>query len=115
MSAGKKNVLFAACILLLAALSAVWLWLHRQTGTGTAVVEYGDANLRIEYSLNKDARYDLDTGYYTVHFEVKDGKIRFVDSPCPDHTCESFGWLSEPGAWAACLPARAKLSIAAAE
>ena len=40
-----------------------------------------------------------------------DGGIRFVESPCPDHTCESFGVLTKQGDWAACLPARAKLSV----
>lgn len=111
MSSRRKNLIFAAVICLLAALS--WLWLqHSARGSGeTAVVEYGDAGQRVEYPLNKNARYDLDTGYYTVHFEVQNGRIRFVDSPCPDHTCESFGWLQNAGDWAACLPARAKLSV----
>ena len=111
MSSRRKNLIFAAVICLLAALS--WLWLqHSARGSGeTAVVEYGDAGQCVEYPLNKNARYDLDTGYYTVHFEVQNGRIRFVDSPCPDHTCESFGWLQNAGDWAACLPARAKLSV----
>ena len=111
MSSRRKNLIFAAVICLLAALS--WLWLqHSARGSGeTAVVEYGDAGQCVEYPLNKNARYDLDTGYYTVHFEVQNGRIRFVDSPCPDHTCESFGWLQNDGDWAACLPARAKLIV----
>lgn len=111
MSSRRKNLIFAAVICLLAALS--WLWLqHSARGSGeTAVVEYGDAGQCVEYPLNKNARYDLDTGYYTVHFEVQNGRIRFVNSPCPDHTCESFGWLQNAGDWAACLPAHAKLSV----
>ena len=35
--------------------------------------------------LDKNDTYDVDTGYYTVHIEVKDGAARFVDSPGPDH------------------------------
>ena len=42
---------------------------------------------------------------------IQDGAARFVDSPCPDHICESFGWLSEEDQTATCLPARAVLSI----
>jgi len=34
-----------------------------------------------------------------------------VDSPCPDHLCENFGWLSRAGDWAACLPAKASLTL----
>ena len=53
------------------------------------------------------------THLYTIHLEVKDGAIAFVDSPCPDHLCENYGWLSREGDWAACLPARASLTIVA--
>ena len=37
--------------------------------------------------------------------QVKDGAIAFLDSQCPDHICEQFGWLDKDGAWAACVPA----------
>ena len=51
------------------------------------------------------------TWTYTVHIEVKDGAARFVDSPCPDHICEGYGWLSAEDQSATCLPARAVLTI----
>ena len=44
-------------------------------------------------------------------FEAENGGIRFVESPCPDHTCESFGVLTKQGDWAACLPARASVTV----
>ena len=72
---------------------------------------YGDANTVQKISLDKDAVYDIDTGYLTVHIEVKDGAARFIDSPCPDHICESFGWISQEDQTATCLPARAVLTI----
>ena len=62
-------------------------------------------------SLDKDAVYDIDTGYLTVHIEVKDGAARFIDSPCPDHICESFRLDLAGGSTATCLPARAVLTI----
>ena len=61
--------------------------------------------------LDVDETYDVDTGYYTVHIQIKDGAARFVDSPCPDHICEGFGWLSDEDQTATCLPARAVLTI----
>ena len=72
---------------------------------------YGDANTVQKISLDQDAVYDIDTGYLTVHIEVKDGAARFIDSPCPDHICESFGWISQEDQTATCLPARAVLTI----
>ena len=68
------------------------------------------------YRLNFDG-YDTmsispdDTGYLTVHIQVQDGAARFVDSPCPDHICEHYGWLREEDQTATCLPARAVLTI----
>ena len=42
---------------------------------------------------------------------VKDGAIRFIDSPCPDHLCEGFGWLAKPDDWAACIPCQAAVTV----
>jgi hypothetical protein len=77
----------------------------------TALLTYGDSSETLRIPLDTDKTYDVDTGYYTIHLQVKDGRIAFVDSPCPDHTCESFGWLNREGQWAACLPAKAMLTI----
>ena len=72
---------------------------------------YGDNNTTMNLPLDKNDTYDVDTGYYTVHIEIKDGAARFVDSPCPDHICEHYGWLREEDQTATCLPARAVLTI----
>ena len=94
------NLVFAAVIL---AAAAVLLLVRKANQTGAplcAELIYGDSNTRLTFPLEKDADYDVDTG-----------AARFVDSPCPDHICESFGWLSEEDQTATCLPARAVLSI----
>ena len=83
------NLVFAAVIL---AAAAVLLLVRKANQTGAplcAELIYGDSNTRLTFPLEKDA----------------------VDSPCPDHICESFGWLSEEDQTATCLPARAVLSI----
>lgn len=105
----KTNLIFTVVLLLVAAGSFLWL---RQRPTGAvATVTYGDEGKTIQILLKEDKRYDLDTGYYTVHLEVKNGRIAFVDAPCPDHICENYGWLSKDGDWAACLPARANVTV----
>ena len=105
------NVLFAAVVLAAAGL----LFFLRCSRPGSAKLEaeltYGDANTVLPISLAKDAAYDVDTGYLTVHIQVQDGAARFVDSPCPDHICENYGWLREEDQSATCLPARAVLTI----
>ena len=76
-----------------------------------AVLTYGDPQTTLTFALSKDGVYDVDTGEYTIHLRVEDGAIAFVDSPCPDHLCEGFGRLKAQGDWAACMPARASLTI----
>ena len=88
------NILFAVVVL---AIAAVLLAVRSHNATGgklTAQLIYGDANAVLDIPLEKDETYSVDTGYYTVHIEVKNGRARFIESPCPDHICEGFGWLS---------------------
>ncbi|MCL2057159.1 MAG: NusG domain II-containing protein [Oscillospiraceae bacterium] len=39
-----------------------------------------------------------------VRFEVRDGRIAFVQSDCPDQICVDTGFIGTPGQSAACLP-----------
>ena len=106
------NLIFAVVVLAIAGVLFALRGAHTTGSTLEAELTYGDANTVQKFSLDKDATYDVDTGYYTVHIEVKDGAARFVDSPCPDHICEGYGWLSAEDQSATCLPARAVLTIA---
>ena len=106
------NLLFAAVILLAAGALFALRSVSRTPGASLAAeLTYGDNNTVLHIPLTEDKTYDVDTGYLTVHIEVKDGAARFLDSPCPDHICETFGWLTEEDQTATCLPARAVLTI----
>lgn len=104
------NLAFAAVILVLAGLLLV---LRKGPSDAPLAAEliYGDNNTVMQIPLDGPARYDVDTGYLTVHIEVTEGAARFVNSPCPDHVCESFGWITVEDQTASCLPARAVLTI----
>ena len=105
-SAWKKNVIFALVVLALAA--GIFLAVraqHPAKGSGLqAVVDFGDG-VTETLPLAQDHDYLYEVGDYIVHLQVKDGAIAFLDSQCPDHVCEQFGWLDKDGAWAACVPA----------
>ncbi len=106
------NLLFGAVILAAAALLFFLRDAGRDTGAALAAqLIYGDENTVLDIPLDADGVYDVDTGYLTVHIEVRDGAARFVDSPCPDHICEGYGWLTIEDQSATCLPARAVLTI----
>lgn len=108
----RQNLVFLLCVL--AVLAALFAWRRAAAGgtraAGTAaLLQYGETEQYIP--LDSDAVYDIDTGAYIIHLRVQDGGIAFVDSPCPDHLCEGFGVLRRTGDWAACLPARASVTI----
>ena len=100
----QKNLLFAVVLLLAAAVLFWALRGRKQEKTLVAVVDFGDG-ITETIPLDKDYDYLYDVGDYVVHLQVKDGAVAFLDSQCPDHVCEQFGWLREEDAWAACVPA----------
>ena len=61
-------------------------------------------------SLDKDSIYTVDA-IYPVTLEVKDGAIAFIDSLCPNHDCEGFGYISKQYETAICLPAKVSVQI----
>ena len=73
----RLNILFAIIILLAA--GVLWLCFgHPAAGSGlVAVLTYGDDSTQLRIPLDTDHRYDIDTGYYTIHLVVENGGIRF--------------------------------------
>lgn len=53
--------------------------------------------------IDQPLEFSLDDEYHNL-VRVERGKIRFVETTCPDHTCVRTGWLTKPGQVAACLP-----------
>ncbi len=109
--AARKNLIFGVCLALVLAALLAWRALALGDRGAVALVQYGDPGQELRIPLDEDGRYDIDTGFYTIHLVVEEGTIRFADSPCPDHLCEGFGRLSRAGDWAACLPAKASVTI----
>lgn len=105
------NLIFTVLILAAAVGLLIWRGSRPTVDRVTAQLTYGDNNTRMEIPLDTDTTYHVDTGYYIVNIEVKDGKARFYDSPCPDHKCEGFGWIWEEDQQAICIPARAVLMV----
>ena len=46
-----------------------------------------------------------------VKFEIKDNKIRFLESDCPDKICVNTGFIWIAGQTAVCLPNKMSLTI----
>ena len=111
----QKNLIFAAVVLAAAALLFVLYCANAPKAEPlVAVVDFGDG-ITETIPLDEDHDYLYDVGDYIVHLQVQDGAVAFLDSQCPDHVCEQFGWLSEQDAWAACVPAGVYVTVQAAE
>lgn len=109
----KKNLIFTLAVLILAAAIGGYYLIQRANRPDkVAHLVYGTVErTQTNIDLREDADYTFESNGYQIHLQVRDGAIAFVDSPCPDHVCEGFGWLSEVYDWAACMPAQAMLTI----
>ncbi|MBQ7166580.1 MAG: NusG domain II-containing protein [Treponema sp.] len=101
--AGVKILDLPVLLLSVAALIASVLLVRRGGGDERLLVVRTQEG-EFVYPLSKDAVYRIEGAVGISEIEVSGGKARFRDSPCPGKTCVMSGELSEPGAWAACLP-----------
>ena len=81
-----------------------WRYMTATKGD-VAIVAIDSTAKRQEISLAEDAIHTITEGNFVVTLEVKDGAIRFINSQCPDHLCEGFGFVSEEDEFAVCMPA----------
>ena len=63
------------------------------------------------FSLENDGIYSVDGTIGETEFEIKDGKARIINSPCPNKTCVSSGWSTT----LVCLPNKVIATIEDAE
>lgn len=73
---------------------------------GSRVLAQADGDT-YEYSLDKDGIYKVEGALGYTTFEIKDKKVRIIDSPCPNKTCIDQGWTSP----IVCLPNRVIITI----
>lgn len=68
----------------------------------------GEEVSRVPLDEDREFVFDEEKG---VVFEVKGGKIRFLNSGCPDKICVKTGFISKGGQNAVCLPNRIEIKI----
>ena len=65
-----------------------------------SVVKVNAAGNLYEYSAKQDGIYKVGGALGITTFEIKNGRVRIIDSPCPNKTCRNQGWHSP----LVCLP-----------
>jgi len=107
ISRGDGVVIGVAVALLLAVFITLW----QPEGHGAEAVVYLNGNrwARLNLFQNQDIKVPGPLGISQL--QVRDGKIRFVDSPCPTKLCVHAGWLSQGGESATCLPNHVSVQV----
>ncbi len=107
----KRSDVFVIFLTLLLVFTSWVLFLKSPKQLPVAVITVdGKAEKEIDLTLQEDCIITLKTDP-VVTLEVKDHKIRFINSECPDGTCEKMGFLSSAGQTAACIPAKVIVTI----
>lgn len=100
-------------ITMLALLLLAFLFQHYWSNTSAAsrfqVINAQQQPQHFSLDQNKIHRISGKIGDSTI--EVRDHKVRFVDSPCKAKLCVHSGWLTDAGDTAACLPNRVLIQI----
>ncbi len=84
-------------------------WQADGHGAEAVVLVNGKRWARLDLFQNQDLDVPGPLGH--SHIQVRDGQVRFVNSPCPNQLCVHTGWLSQGGEVAICLPNRVSLQI----
>ncbi|MCD4784266.1 MAG: NusG domain II-containing protein [Candidatus Eremiobacteraeota bacterium] len=80
-----------------------FIFLHKKVESKSLVI-YADGRKKV-YSL-QCAKFDVKTKCGTVKVKVNDGRVRIIESTCPDKWCTRMGPIDEPGEYIVCLPSK---------
>jgi hypothetical protein len=73
------------------------------SSAGWVEVRSGDAMVG-RYALDEDRDVTVHGRLGDSHLRIEGGRVRFIDSPCPNKVCVHAGWLEHGGDAAACIP-----------
>ncbi|MEG2858121.1 MAG: NusG domain II-containing protein, partial [Clostridia bacterium] len=76
-------------------------------GQFATISQHGETR---EVSLKHDAQISVDGAV----IEVNNGRIRILESDCPDKICVKTGWISRGGQTIACVPLGIVITISGA-
>lgn len=107
----KRSDVFVIFLTLLLIFTSFVFFFNSPEKSPVAIITVdGKVEKEIDLTLQEDCIITLKTDP-VVTLEVKDHKIRFINSECPDGTCEKMGFLSSSGQTAACIPAKTVVTI----
>ena len=83
---------------------------YRARGVDTVVVQV-DGKEVFRASLADDGHLSADGPLGKTEIEVKDGRVRVIDSPCRRKTCVHTGWIDKAYQTIICMPNRVVIHL----
>lgn len=106
----KVDIIIILLLIITALILSVFAALKR-SGNGNVYAEIiYSGNIVCTVDLNANRTFSVPE-LPNILFEIKDGRIAFIKSDCPDKICVKTGFISKPEQTAACLPNKTVLHI----
>jgi hypothetical protein len=105
----RYDIILIAGLLLVA---VVGLGIIRYGAGGTSeVVISVDGEETVRVPLSEDRRFSVDGPLGKTEIEIKDERVRVVDSPCKRKICVQSGWIDKPYQTIICVPNRVVINL----
>jgi len=101
--------LIILCCLLLIPLA--WVMTTHQPGATTAIEITADDKTPVIYSVTNNHSINVTGELGQSVIEIRDGKVRFSDSPCNSKVCILSGWHQHSGDHIVCLPNKVGITL----
>ncbi|MBF0618538.1 MAG: NusG domain II-containing protein [Candidatus Omnitrophica bacterium] len=96
------DVVLAVIILGCSLFFIVSAFSHRYVPASPGILIYHEQALLSKISLSKDGVVPILNG--KMQIEVKGGRVRVLESDCPQHVCMRTGWIQYVGQTIVCVP-----------
>ena len=109
--ASKFDRVLIGLIIFFAIVSILWINRERfrQSSQGKTALIYQRDNLLEKAGLEKDKIITMLNG--KMQIEIKNRKLRVLNSDCPQHICMNMGWIKYSGQTIACVPNQVLIEI----
>jgi hypothetical protein len=70
---------------------------------GTVLIQYENKIIG-RYPLDANKKIVFNGALGKMEIEIKNGRVRMIESKCPLHLCVKQGWISSPSVPIVCVP-----------
>lgn len=111
----KLDLTLIIFVLIFSTFLAFWInadQIRQSLRSKSAIIYQENIKLK-EIDLSKDDIISILDG--KMRIEVNKGRIRVLESDCPNHNCMKMGWIQSKGQNIICVPNRVLIEIASDE